>query len=152
MIFDDEEVYLIGWHIHTPSEHIVEGVQSKAELHLVHANSEGKARAVLGFRVDPGLTGSLFFDQWLEKLPTMKDESAVEMEVDIGTVLSDAGMMKNFWTYEGSLTSPPCTEGLRWFVAADILRIDVAQMKKLLESSMYSARVLQSLWEQNVNM
>ena len=94
----------------------------------------------------------MFFEQWLGKLPKMQDESVVEMEVDIATVLNDAGMLKNFWTYEGSLTSPPCTEGIRWFVASEVLRIDVAQMTKLLESSMYSARVVQGLWEQNVNL
>jgi len=152
MIFDDEEVYLKGWHLHTPSEHVVEGVQSKAELHLVHANCEGKERAVVGFRVDPGVSSSLFFEQWVEKVPSMKEESVVEMEVDIGTVLKDTGMLRNFWTYEGSLTSPPCTEGIRWFVASEVLRIDIKQMTKLLESSMYSARVIQGLWEQKVNM
>jgi len=151
MIFDDEEVYLTGWHIHTPAEHIIEGVQSKAELHLVHTNSEGKPRAVVGIRIDPGVTSSSFFEQWLEVLPTMKDESVVEMEMDIAAVLNHTGVLENFWTYEGSLTSPPCSEGIRWFVASEILRVDIEQMKKLLESSMYSARVVQSLWEQHVN-
>lgn len=63
MQFDNETVYLRGWHIHAPADHTVNGVRAKAELHLVHSDSNGKARAVVAIRLDPGNTNGTWFSQ-----------------------------------------------------------------------------------------
>lgn len=57
-------------------------------------------------------------------------------------------MFNEFWTYKGSLTSPPCTEGIRWFVARNVLFVSVEQMQAILAVSTYSARVEQEVWRQ----
>lgn len=44
MTYEGETLFLKGWHIHSPSDHRVDGVQSKAEVHLVQANAEGEER------------------------------------------------------------------------------------------------------------
>jgi carbonic anhydrase len=49
------------------------------------------------------------------------------------------------------MTSPPCTEGLRWFVAGDVLVASTAQLQDLLGVSKYSARAEQMLWQHGVN-
>ncbi|KAH8602344.1 carbonic anhydrase [Bisporella sp. PMI_857] len=152
LTFDGETVYLKGWHMHTPAEHTIDGVQSRAELHLVHANADNHERAVVGIRVDIGRTKSAFFQQWVQRLPGLQDKSTVALEVNIAAALAEVDYLKGYWTYQGSLTSPPCTEGLRWFVASKVLSVDNEQMKALLKSSSFSARVLQGLWEQNINV
>lgn len=68
VVFDENEVnetvYLSSWHIHAPADHSVQGDRSKAELHLVHADARGNARAVMAIRIDPsGNSHSDFFDQ-----------------------------------------------------------------------------------------
>ncbi|KAF2622108.1 hypothetical protein BU25DRAFT_215429 [Macroventuria anomochaeta] len=66
MKFDDEEVFLIGLHIHSPADHTFDGFRSKSGKHLVHANREGEPRSVVGIRIDPGKAPSAF----LSSLPT----------------------------------------------------------------------------------
>jgi carbonic anhydrase len=56
-----------------------------------------------------------------------------------------------FWTYQGSLTSPPCTEGIRWFVARQIMFTGVKQMQDILGASTYSARAEQEVWQHRIN-
>lgn len=148
--FVNETVYLKGWHIHAPSDHRVWGEHSKAELHLVHANAEGHERAVVSIRINPGVETSRFFAQFPE-FPGYDSERSLEMEVDILQAVKEVQMFSHFWSYTGSLTSPPCTEGIRWFVARDILYTSGSQMQELLRVSKYSARVQQDVWQHYIH-
>lgn len=58
----------------------------------------------------------------------------------------------DFWTYRGSLTSPPCTEGLRWFVARNIMFVSDRQMQDMLRVSTFSARAEQEVWNHEINV
>ncbi|KAF5026801.1 hypothetical protein F66182_1085 [Fusarium sp. NRRL 66182] len=150
--FDNETVYLQGWHIHAPADHTVERHRSRAELHLVHVNAEGKERAVLAIRLDPGNRDNAFFSQ----LPPMIgfNETGVTQEASLNhrLALDSVLWFDEFWTYEGSLTSPPCTEGIRFFVARQILFTGVEQMRDILGASTYSAREEQLVWRHRINV
>ena len=74
------------------------------------------------------------------------------MELDMGQVLREVNMFNEFWTYEGSLTSPPCTEGIRWWVARNTLFVGVEQMRGILGVSTYSARTEQEVWLHGINV
>jgi carbonic anhydrase len=149
--YDDQTLYLKGWHIHAPADHSVGGDRSKAEMHFVHVDATGHEAAVLAFRLDPGNFNSTFFAQ----LPSMigfEDidvEEAVEM--DLGLALEAVQYFNEFWTYCGSLTSPPCHEGIRWFVARQIMFTGVEQMQAILGASTYSARAEQEVWQHRIN-
>jgi carbonic anhydrase len=153
-------VYLQSWHIHAPADHTVSGDRSKAELHLVHADAAGVARAVLGFRIDPvpfnasaGTKSAWFASLGAGKnFPGWKNETKIEMSLDMQAVIDEVDGYEKFWTYEGSLTSPPCTEGIRWFVAGKVLRLGTRQMQELLRVSTYSARVEQEVWGHRINV
>ena len=58
----------------------------------------------------------------------------------------------NIMTDRGSLTSPPCTEGLRWFVARNIMFVSDEQMQAILRVSTYSARSEQEVWRHDINV
>lgn len=60
--------------------------------------------------------------------------------------------MKDFWTYSGSLTSPPCTEGIRWWVAGDTWMVSAEQMRAILGVSTFIAGVEQVVWAHGVNV
>lgn len=126
----NETVYLASWHIHAPADHTVQGDRSKAELHFVHADAEGHERAVLAIRIDPGNSNSTFFNQ----LPPMIGFNQTENHS------------------KGSLTSPPCTEGLRWFVARNIMFVSDQQMQNILRVSTFSARSEQEVWRHDINV
>ncbi|KAF2173910.1 hypothetical protein M409DRAFT_62129 [Zasmidium cellare ATCC 36951] len=148
----NETVYLASWHIHAPADHSVQGDRSKAELHLVHADAQGNERAVLAIRIDPGNSDSGFFRQ----LPAFigfnsTGESRPNTSMNMNLALDEIDRFSDFWTYRGSLTSPPCTEGLRWFVARNIMFVSDEQMQDILRVSTFSARAEQEVWRHDIN-
>lgn len=162
----NETVYLVSWHVHTPADHSVQNDRSRAELHLVHVDSSGSERAVLAIRIDPGmLSYSDFFAQG--PLPssnmstprtTQNFPSFNNTEVQLnGTstpnlALAEVGGFREMWTYRGSLTSPPCREGIRFFVARNIMFVSNSQMQDILRVSTYSARAEQEVWMHEINV
>lgn len=150
--YDETTLYLKGWHIHTPAEHHIHGKRAKAEMHFVHADASGKEKAVLGFLINPnGNTDNEFFAQFQQFFGFNDTSARQTMTVDLKKALSSVSLFKNVWAYEGSLTSPPCREGIQWFVASQIMSVSVEQMKSILGASSYSARVLQDVWNHKIN-
>lgn len=175
LVFDEnninETVYLASWHIHTPADHTVQGHRSKAELHLVHASADGTERAVLGIRIDPGNSDSKFFGQIPNYIGfNSTEESSLSVPLNLNDVLAEVNNFRDFWTCkcqvkhedqsrlltflldQGSLTSPPCREGLRWFIARDVMFVSDKQMQDILRVSTYSARAEQQVWRHEVNV
>ncbi|KAI9053890.1 hypothetical protein LZ554_002835 [Drepanopeziza brunnea f. sp. 'monogermtubi'] len=178
MTFDNTTVYLKGLHIHAPGDHTVQGDRSKAELHLVHANPESQEKAVMAIRIDPGTADSKFFSQLLSgshtgsspaagyatgsdpadpafsmvsAVPNFDSQATLPMTLDVLEALREVNMFSDFWTYSGSLTSPPCTEGIRFWVARNPLYVSVRQMQAILAVSTYSARAEQEVWLHAIN-
>ncbi|KAF5590956.1 carbonic anhydrase [Fusarium pseudocircinatum] len=145
--FDNETVYLKGWHIHAPADHTVERHRSRAELHLVHVNAQGKERAVLAIRLDPGNKANSFFGQLPKMIGFNETDVSEEATLNHRLLLESVDYFDEFWTYEGSLTSPPCTEGIRFFIARPILFTSVQQMRDILGASTYSAHHSDSNYE-----
>lgn len=146
MKFDDEEVFLIGWHIHSPADHTVDGYRAKSEMHLVHANAEGDPRAVVAIRIDPGKGPSTFITSLPTPFISFNETTAYSnTQLDLLEPLREVSMLTEFWTYSGSLTSPPCEEGVRWFVARTVMYVGIEQMQQILHVSTYSARVEQQV-------
>ncbi len=115
----DGAVYqLVQFHFHTPSEHTVKGKTYALELHLVHRSAEGKL-AVVGVLVDIGAENPAFASIW-DHLPS---EAGAEQIVE-GVTINAGDLLpqtKSYFTYDGSLTTPPCTEGVKWFVLTNPL-------------------------------
>jgi carbonic anhydrase len=149
--YDDETVYLKGWHIHAPADHSVGGDRSKAELHLVHVDAEGHEAAVMAIRLDPGNFDSPFFSQLPEMIGFNNMGTIEPATLNLEPALQAVQYFNEFWTYQGSLTSPPCHEGIRWFVARQILFMGVGQMQAILGASTYSARAEQEVWQHRIN-
>jgi carbonic anhydrase len=118
----------------------------------VHADANGKERAVVAMRIDPGNAASPFFNQF-PAVPAFDDSTtATAMEMDPMMAINEVNNFSEFWTYQGSLTSPPCTEGIRWFVARNVLFVSVEQMQAILAVSTYSARAEQEAWQHQINV
>jgi carbonic anhydrase len=71
MTYDNEALYLKGWHIHSPTGHTVQIDRSKAELHLVHANATGTEGGVVAIRINLGNSESALFSQFLTSANTL---------------------------------------------------------------------------------
>lgn len=96
-----ETVYMSAWHMHAPSEHTFDGRRSRAELHIVHVTAEGKPRAVLALRIDPGIVDSEFFKQLPSLIGHDENGREVNATVNVGLALHEVDYFKRAWTYAG---------------------------------------------------
>lgn len=114
-------------HFHESSEHTINGIRYPMEIHFVHLNKENKI-AVLGVMVQEGISNPAF--EFLEKyLPVAKDETKeINMPLDLNLCFPEN---KDYYSYSGSLTTPPCTEGVSWFVFKEPITISLQQVEDL---------------------
>lgn len=123
------------FHMHSPSEHTVDGKFYDMELHVVHAYAEGGLGGVLGVFFDRS-AGNID-NPFLDKLPASLFTSATAVDdtevsdIDVNSWLESID--KAHWNYSGSLTTPPCTEGIKWTVFSDVQPISDAQLKKFTD-------------------
>jgi carbonic anhydrase len=113
LTLEDTDYELVQYHFHMPSEHTVDGRHSALELHLVHQSAAGEL-AVIGVLVDEGEYNPIAAPL-VESLPAQPGDTVhlehVTFEID--ELLPDD---PRYYRYEGSLTTPPCTEGVQWLV------------------------------------
>ena len=113
---EGEEFELLQFHIHVPSEHWVNGEQFLLEAHYVHQNARGEL-AVVGVLYNEGEDPPALAKH-ISRIP-----SEVGKPVAFDEALSNlaiASMDKGYYRYNGSLTTPPCSEGVRWYVLKQI--------------------------------
>lgn len=110
LIFSGERFELKQFHFHSPSEHLVGGRSFPMEIHLVHQNEQG-SYAVVGLLFEEGERNEL-----MDRLPSFRRQRGEDPygdPIDYNELITDRG---DYFLYNGSLTTPPCTEGVRWFV------------------------------------
>ncbi len=113
LTLEGTEYGLVQYHFHMPSEHTVDGQHSAMELHLVHQSDAG-GLAVIGVLVDEGEYNALAAPL-VEAIPEVPGDSVrfEDVTFEIDELLPDD---PRYYGYEGSLTTPPCTEGVQWLV------------------------------------
>jgi len=118
---------LIELDFHHPSEHPVRGKLSDMEVDLVHRSGDGK-EAIVAVRLnqDRGNPNALLATLWDHLPGTAGAKERVTDMVSAGGLLpADPG----YWTYIGSEVTPPCTEGVRWFVFEEDLSVSRDQLR-----------------------
>lgn len=143
MTADGVEYELQQYHFHTPSEHTIDGKPADGEIHFVHKDDEGNL-AVVGALIKEGKTHEAAYRPIIDNLI---EETGVERNVDETTVhLEDLLPKQSGYTaYDGSLTTPPCSEEVKWFVLDAPVELSSAQIEKLRKYMGENARPAQDL-------
>jgi carbonic anhydrase len=140
---------LVQFHFHAPSEHTIDGRHYPVEMHLVHQSEAGEL-SVIGVLIEAG-EHLPAFEALLDGLPAEHGRERHFEGVDIDV---DAFMPPEdrFFRYEGSLTTPPCTEGVHWAVMTNPLRTSAAQIAALDAAMPENNRPLQRLGSREVTL
>lgn len=127
---DTHEFHALQMHVHAPSEHTVLGYHFDAEIHLVHLYADGSLGGVIGVFFDRekgGRSTNPLIQQMIQPTPTEKGRGRV---VNLSSWLETLNI-DDFYAYKGSLTTPPCTEGINWRVLQDIQPLSQLQFEYL---------------------
>lgn len=134
--------YLKQFHFHTPAETQWNGFHYPAEIHFVHQSDDGKVAVIAVFLASDQTNATL--SAITNHLPTKAHEviQLPDVMVNVGRLLPQHTALAGF---SGSLTTPPCTEGLQWLVYQHPITASDAQLKALAKIMGNNARPIQPL-------
>lgn len=141
------EYSLLQFHFHGPSEHTVGGKSFDIEAHFVHKNKDGKL-AVVGVLIEEGKENAAY-------APVSKNlpKKAGKVETIKGASINAQELLpqgKTYYTYPGSLTTPPCSEAVTWLVLKEPIQMSKAQIDALKKVMGKNNRPVQPLHEREV--
>lgn len=129
-----DEFEVLQFHFHTPSEHTLDGgANYPVEMHIVHRDARGEL-AVVAVMLREGersraLPSARSWGQILPREPGVVYE-LTEM-VDLGALLPSN---TSNYRYRGSLTTPPCSQGVTWLVMTESIEVSAGQLRELREA------------------
>ncbi|WP_246261849.1 carbonic anhydrase [Thiomicrorhabdus cannonii] len=138
---------LLQFHFHTPSEHFKEGFAYPMEMHLVHKDGDGNL-AVLGILFQEGEENP-YLNGILKRLPKEVGKEQLHDDFKLNPVNFLPGNTE-FYKYSGSLTTPPCSEGVYWMVFKQPIEASARQIRQMNELMGENARPVQPLNSRDV--
>ena len=125
----DVRYQLKQFHFHSPSEHKIKGRSYAMELHFVHVSDDG-ALAVVGVMIDEGEEHPVLNQLW----SWMPENAGDTIEQAIG--IEETNLLpptREYFAYSGSLTTPPCSEGVVWVVLKTPIEASAEQIARFKE-------------------
>lgn len=135
---NDEEFTLVDIHFHYPSEHMINGKYYNMEMHLVHENKEGN-KVVVAALFEEGQANEVI-SHFFNGIP-YHQETVTKEKVDLPKLIQK----QKAFNYIGSLTTPPCTEGVEWIVLNEPFEISKSQLTAYTEQFPQNNRPIQQL-------
>jgi carbonic anhydrase len=143
----DKQYALKQFHFHRPSEEKINGKTYEMVVHLVHADQDGNL-AVVAILLESGKDNPLIQELWND-LPKEK-----EKEERLDTITINAANLlpadSGYYTFSGSLTTPPCSENVIWFVLKSPVSVSAAEIEQFSRLYRNDARPTQPLYDRNV--
>jgi carbonic anhydrase len=134
LVVDGTPYHLAQFHFHSPAEHTVGGRAYDVEMHLVHKSDAGKL-LVVAILFGSGSENTILAPVW-DAMPSREGPSGVVAgtTIDVSSLLPSS---PRYMRYAGSLTAPPCKEGVTWLVVEPDASAQMSpqQIKKLRDST-----------------
>lgn len=135
----DKRYELLQFHFHHPSEEAIQGKYHDLVIHLVHKDAEGHI-AVVAVLFNEGASNA-GIKAVVEHMPTAKEkEITADATVDATSLLPQT---QSYYTFKGSLTTPPCSEGVTWFVLRTPSTLSKSELETLVRLYPHNARPVQ---------
>ena len=146
--FKDISYTLLQFHYHTFSEHTISGARGVMEVHAVFKNEELGQFAVIGMLYDIG-TENEFLNIFDDRLPTLEGKTVIDdtIELNAADMFTDTS---SYYTYDGSLTTPPCAPIVTWIVLKENAQLSEAQYQAFRRIMGNNFRPLQPLDGQTI--
>ena len=147
IVVEGKEYKLAQFHFHTPSEHQLNGQYCDLEIHFVHKDESGNL-AVLGVMIQEGRKNEVLATVW-DRLPNEEGKKEVSEKylINLQALLPQDQMA---YHYDGSLTTPPCTEEVKWIVFEQPIEMSKAQIKAFQEIFPNNHRPVQPINERDI--
>ena len=130
LMVDGREFELKQFHFHAPSENTMNGKHFPLEGHLVHADKDGNL-AVVAVMFSEGAANPLLTKLW-QNIPAKKgDQSVLPAGLNVKALLPT---LRSHYAFNGSLTTPPCSEGVRWLVIRQPATASKAQVESFAKT------------------
>jgi len=143
---DARQYRLVQFHFHKPSEEAIDGKRADMVAHLVHQHHDGRLLVVavlMNSSLEASQAENAAFQMILNHIPLVKKESSSPngVMIDLNQLLP-----KNlaYFTFMGSLTTPPCSENVQWVVLKEAAVISKQQLDNFSRIYPNNARPLQS--------
>jgi carbonic anhydrase len=142
LVVGDERYQLTQFHFHRPSEEYVRGKQYDMVLHLMHQTSDGKVAGV-AVLLKAGAANRAVQEIW-DHMPATEGQNLVS-GLDLNPASMLPGNTAAYYMYQGSVTAPPCTEGVTWFVLKTPITVSPEQIGAFAKLYPNDVRPLQPL-------
>ena len=116
------------FHFHSPSENNINGKSFPLEAHFVHASKDGKL-AVVAVMFEEGKANAALTELWAQMPEKVGEHHAIDAK-HLDALLPED---RDYYRFNGSLTTPPCTEGVRWLVMKKSVTLSKAQIETFKE-------------------
>jgi carbonic anhydrase len=130
---------LLQFHFHTPSEYQIGGKAYPLEVHFVHKRTDG-ALGVVGVMFEEGTANAELEKIWKNMPATAGEKDASDVTLDVTTLLPTDQL---YYRFMGSLTTPPCSEGVNWHMMQQPITASKEQIKAFQKLFPMNARPLQ---------
>ena len=127
VIIDGETFELKQFHFHTPSENNINGHKYPLEAHFVHASKDGHL-AVIAVMFEEGAENPILSKIW-SKFP-LEENNPVSIDLSTNDIQAIMPSNKEYYKFMGSLTTPPCSENVKWNVFKTSMTISKEQVKQ----------------------
>ncbi|MDE2636130.1 MAG: carbonic anhydrase family protein [Chloroflexota bacterium] len=139
---------LLQFHFHAPSEHTIAGEAAPMEIHFVHKDRNSNNLAVVGILLSEGESANEAYAPIIDNMPAIPGAAdALGDELALTELLPER---RGYYTYQGSLTTPPCSEVARWLLLDTPVALSSAQIAAYRAIYDGNARPLQPLGERDL--
>lgn len=138
---DGKDFGLVQFDFHTPSEHYIDGAPYPMEAQFVHKAGDGSV-GIISVMMKVGKHNPVIEGVWQNVPVAGKTKAVAGVQLNAGALMP---ANKDYYQYDGSLTTPPCSEGVKWYVMKDPIEISADQLKAFQSVFPVNARPIQAL-------